>query len=256
MIGPLRGRKIAVTRPRAQASKLASLITEQGGEPVIFPLLEIAPAEDPAPLQAVIMRLDAYSLALFISPNAVAFSLPPLLASRPWPVGLQAVAIGQGSVELLARYGIDRTLAPRERFDSEAVLELPELQRQRVEGKRAVIFRGNGGRELLADTLRERGAEVDCIACYQRSAPRDAAPLDEMLRLRQLDALTVSSSEALRNLVDLLDPPARDGLRDTPLFVPHRRIADLAQALDLPRVILSGAADAGILAALCAHAWR
>ncbi|SBT07974.1 Uroporphyrinogen III synthase HEM4 [Candidatus Accumulibacter aalborgensis] len=256
MTALLRGRKIAVTRPRAQASSLAALIAEQGGEPVIFPLLEISPAADTAPLLSAIADLDSYALAVFISPNAVAFSLPIILARRKWPAGLQAVAIGQGSVAALAAYGIEHTLAPSERFDSEAVLELPALQRQHVAGKRVVIFRGNGGRELLADTLRARAAEVDCVGCYQRSAPGDAAPLQALLHAGELDALTVSSSEGLRNLVDLLDGAARDALRHTPLFVPHRRIADLAQELGLPRVILTGPADAGIIAALRTHDWR
>ena len=84
----LRGRKIAVTRPRAQASSLAALIAEQGGEPLIFPLLEISPADDTAPLLSAIAGLDLYALAVFISPNAVAFSLPIILARRAWPAGL------------------------------------------------------------------------------------------------------------------------------------------------------------------------
>ena len=256
MTQPLRGRTIVVTRPRAQATRLADWIAEQGGEPVIFPLLEITPLADPAPLQAAIVRLGNYSLAIFISPNAVDFSLPAILASQGWPSGLRAVAIGQSSVALLARYGIGNALAPVDRFDSEALLELPEMQRVCVAGKRVLIFRGNGGRELLADTLRERGAEVDEVSCYQRSAPADAAPLQALWRSGQLDALTISSSEGLRNLVDLLDAPARSLLRSTPMFVPHQRIAELAQALAMQRVILTGAADAGIIAALRTHDWQ
>ena len=252
----LRGKRIAVTRPRAQASRLAAWIAEQGGEPVLFPLLEIAPAEEQAPLRAAIAQLDVYSLAVFISPNAVAFSVPVILAGRRWPDALQAVAIGQSTVDLLAAHGIENTLAPRERFDSEAVLELPELQAQRVAGKRALLLRGNGGRELLADTLRARGADVDLVSCYRRSAPADAGPLQALLHAGELDALTVSSSEGLRNLVDLLDGPARARLRQTPLFVPHQRIAEVAAGLGLQGVILTGPADAGILAALSAYRWR
>ena len=198
MTQPLRGLTIVVTRPRAQASRLAGWIAEQGGEPLIFPLLEISPVIDPAPLQAVITRLGNYSLAVFISPNAVDFSVPAILAKQAWPSGLQAAAIGQSSVALLARYGIDHALAPVERFDSEALLELPEMQRARVAGKRVLILRGNGGRELLADTLRERGAEVDAVSCYQRSAPADAAPLQALWRSGRLDALTISSSRPTR----------------------------------------------------------
>lgn len=254
---PLQGKTIVVTRPLAQAGKLAGLIEAQGGVPVVFPLLEINPAPDPEPLQAVIRGLERYSFAVFISPNAVDFSVPAILASRAWPTGLQAVAIGQSSVALLASYGIGPTIAPPDRFDSEALLELPELQSERVSGRRVVIFRGNGGRELLADTLRERGAEVDHVTCYQRSAPTaGAAPLDALWNENRLDALTVSSSEGLRNLLDLLDPPGRERLCRTPVFVPHQRIADAAKESGLKCVSLTGPADAGIIAGLCAYNWQ
>jgi uroporphyrinogen-III synthase len=254
---PLQGKTIVVTRPRAQAARLAGLIAAQGGVPVIFPLLDIALPDDPEPLQLAIKRLDQYSFAVFISPNAVDFSVPAILASRGWPPGLQAVAIGQSSVALLATYGIGPTIAPPERFDSEALLTMPELRTERVSGRRVVIFRGNGGRELLADTLRERGAEVDYVTCYQRSAPVDgAAQLSALWEDKRLDALTISSSEGLRNLAALLDPAGREYLRMTPVFVPHQRIADVAKELGLQRVTLTGPADAGIIAGLCAYNWQ
>ncbi|MBP6708262.1 MAG: uroporphyrinogen-III synthase [Candidatus Accumulibacter sp.] len=256
MTQPLSGRTIVVTRPRAQAVRLAAWINEQGGEAVVFPLLEISPVVDPTPLHAAITRLDAYSLAVFVSPNAVDFSLPALLACRTWPAALRPVAIGPSTVAALASHGVEGTLAPLGRFDSEAVLELPQLQAAAVAGKRVLIFRGNGGRELLAAVLRERGAEVDYVSCYQRSAPRDGDLLEALWRSDRLDALTLSASEGLRNLLDLLDERARACLRRTPVFLPHQRIAELARQLGLQRVILTGPADAGIMAALSAYNWR
>jgi uroporphyrinogen-III synthase len=254
---PLQGKTVVVTRPRAQAGKLAGLIAAQGGVPVVFPLLDIGAPDDPEPLQSAIKRLDQYAFAVFISPNAVEFSVPAILASCAWPAGLQAVAIGQSSVALLASYSIAPTIAPLERFDSEALLEMPELQTERVSGRRVVVFRGNGGRELLADTLRERGAEVDYVTCYHRSAPVDgAATLSALWFDHHLDALTISSSEGLRNLLALLDSAGRESLRMTPVFVPHQRIADLAKELGLLRVTLTGPADAGIIDGLCAYNWQ
>lgn len=253
---PLQGRTIVVTRPLAQAAPLAGLIAAQGGVPVVFPLLEIGPADDRQALSAAIGALEDYSLAIFISPNAVDFSLPAILAARPWPAGLQAAAVGPGTVAQLASHGVEGAVAPRARFDSEALLELPELQSARLAGRRVAIFRGNGGRELLADTLRERGATVDCVTCYHRSAPTDAAPLLALWRADRCAALTVSSSEGLRNLVDLLDGEGRAQLRTTPVFVPHQRIAEIAGTLGLQRVVLTGPADAGIIAGLCAYNWQ
>lgn len=254
--GPLAGKTIVVTRPRAQAGPLAAAIAALGGEPLIFPLLEISPAVDKQPLAAAVARLAEYSLAVFISPNAVDHALPAILAEGPWPVGLQPAAVGQGTVKALAAHGVSGCVAPAERFDSEALLALPELSAERVAGRRVAIFRGDGGRELLADTLRARGAEVDCITCYRRSGPAEGvAPLLAAWRAGSLDALTVSSSEGLRYLVDLLDAEGRSYLQETPVFVPHARIADNARALGLSNIILTGVADAGILAGLGAYNW-
>ena len=256
LVGPLSGRSIVVTRPLAQAGALADMIAQAGGEAVVFPLLEIGPAPDPAPLVDAVAGISAYSLAVFISPNAVDYSLPQILARGPWPAELTPAAVGQGTVRALLAHGVAGTVAPTERFDSEALLALPELQAACVAGKRVAIFRGNGGRELLADTLSERGALVDCVPCYSRSAPAGGAePLLARWREGRLDALTVSSSEGLRHLVDMLDAAGRERLAKTPVFVPHERIAENAATLGLQKLILTGPADAGIIAGLCTYNW-
>lgn len=254
--GPLAGRTIVVTRPQAQAAPLAEAIAAAGGSPLIFPLLEIAPASDPQPLADAVNRLADYALAVFISPNAVDHALPAILERGSWPTTLLPAAVGQGTVRALAAHGVTGCIAPTERFDSEALLELAALADERVAGRRVAIFRGDGGRELLADTLRERGATVDCVTCYRRSGPSAGlAPLLSAWREGCLDALTVSSSEGLRYLVDRLDHEGRAFLQATPLFVPHFRIAENARALGLSNIILTAAADAGILAGLGAYNW-
>jgi uroporphyrinogen-III synthase len=254
--GPLAGRIIAVTRPREQAAPLADAIAGAGGTPLLFPLLDILPVADPLALEADVAGLPGAALAIFISPNAVAHALPLILAHGPWPVGLVPAAVGQGTVKALAARGVTGCIAPRERFDSEALLALPELAGERVSGKRVVIFRGDGGRELLADTLRARGATVECVACYRRAGPAGGVDiLLERWRAGRLDALTVSSSEGLRHLLDLLDDEGRSFLARTPVFVPHARIAENARASGLQKIILTDAADAGILAGLLAYNW-
>ncbi len=255
---PLHGKTVVVTRPLAQSARLAKLIAAQGGSPVVFPLLDIGPAENSAPLRTAVDQLDRYTIAVFVSPNAVDFSIPPILSRRAWPAHLQAAAIGQSSVSQLSRYGIAHAIAPRVRFDSEALLELPELQAERIAGKRIVVFRGNGGRAYLGDVLRERGAEVDHVTCYHRSAPNDCGQLLPLWQTGQLDALTISSSEGLRNLVALLNDQdhGRAYLASTPVFVPHQRIAEVAAEFGLQRLVLTGPADAGIIAGLCAFDWQ
>ena len=248
----LQGRRIVVTRPIAQAGVLAAMIAERGGEAICCPLLEIGPADDMGPLQMAAAHLTTYAFVVFISPNAVGYGLSILLAGRGWPEAVKVAAIGPGTVAALAACGVTGTIAPRERFDSEALLALPEFGAAAVAGRRVLLMRGNGGRELLAETLRERGAIVDCLTCYRRSPPADAHRLLALLRGNGVDALTISSSEGLRNLWSLLEPQDRLQLARLPLFVPHARIVDEAAKLGLTKIVLTGPADAGILAGIMA----
>ncbi len=257
----LAGKTIVVTRPRAQAAALARMIAAEGGETFLFPLLEINPpgAGDLAALDAALERIDGYSMAAFVSPNAVEYSVPRLLAQRPWPAGLLPLAVGQGTANALADHGVTGTVVPRMCFDSEALLALPELAAERVAGCAVAIFRGDGGRELLSETLRRRGARVDCVTCYTRTAPTgDMTPLLSRAREHALDALTVSSSEALRHFAARLgaeDQETREAFAALPMFVPHERIAATAAALGFRRVIRTAPADAGIIAGLCTYNW-
>lgn len=254
--GPLAGRCVVVTRPQHQAGELMARLAQAGAEPLLHPLLDIEAACDPAPLAEAVARLADYRFAAFVSPNAVAYALPAIAARGGWPAGLQALAVGPGTVRALAGHGVHGTLAPSSRFDSEALLALPELAPERVAGCRVAIFRGDGGRELLADTLRARGAIVDCVACYRRLPPSaDGAALLARWRRGALDAVTVSSSEALRYLVGALDAVGLAYLRATPLFVPHARIAETAHACGLTRVVATAAGDEGLLAGLSAYNW-
>lgn len=248
----LAGRHIVVTRPAGQAAHLAGALVELGAHPVLFPVLAIEDIADSAPLLDVAIRLDQYDWAVFVSPNAVDKALAVVLAHRRWPDGVRVATVGHSSEQALARHGIRQVVAPQERFDSEALLELPEFAD--VGGKRAIIFRGDGGRDLFGDTLKSRGAAVDYVACYRRVRPAlDPAPLHRLWTDGRLDAMTITSSEGLRNLYEMVGKLGQSWLKKTPTFVPHARIAEQARALGLTRVILTGPADAGLIAGLIAH---
>lgn len=250
----LLGRTIVVTRPAAQSVALAAAIEAQGATTFLFPLLEISPLQDVAPLEDIARRLDEFDFACFVSPNAVDHALAVVLRRRGWPAQLPAVTVGTSSEAALARNGIKRVIAPRERFDSEALLALPALAADQVAGRRAVIFRGDGGRELLGDTLAERGATVEYVACYRRSRPiADARDLVDLARSGRLDAVTLTSSESVGNLIDMLGTDAAEVLARTTLFVPHARIGERARELGAPNVVLTGPADAGLLVGLLSH---
>jgi len=248
MSGPLAGRRVLVTRPREQAQALERLVRDAGGEPVCVPAIEILPLADAAPFHALAARLAEFDLAIFISRNAVRHAFD-LLRGRHWPAGLRIAAVGPGSRAELEQRGFANVVAPSARSDSEALLALPELAE--VGGHRVVIFRGEGGRELLGEELAARGARVEHAACYRRAVP-DGARMRSAWALG-MDAVTVSSAEGLANLIAMLGDDAARRLPGVALFVPHARVAGEAQRRGLPRAIVAGPGDAEMAAALVAH---
>jgi uroporphyrinogen-III synthase len=249
---PLAGKGIVVTRPAHQAHALTRLISGAGGKPLPFPVIEIRDIENPAPLLALIDRLDEFSVAIFASPNAVERGMALVKARRAWPAKLKAAAVGSGGVTTLQRHGVTDVIAPEGRFDSEALLELPAFAL--VYGKRFVVFRGVGGRELISDTLTERGAVVEYAECYRRLRPdNDIAPLLRAWERNELDAIAVTSSEGLRNFLDMIGAGGRELALHTPVFVPHPRIAETASDLGVRRVIVTGPGDEGLLTGLSTY---
>lgn len=245
----LAGRRIVVTRPAGQTESLAELIRAEGGEPVVFPVIEIRDIADVQPILDLAARLDAFDLAVFISANAVDKAMNLVQSCRAWPPRTRVATIGKGSERALRRFGFADIIAPTGRFDSEALLELAPLHN--VAGKRVVIFRGDGGRELLGDTLRARGATVEYAECYRRARPdADVGPLLKPWARGELDAITVTSSEGLHNLYDMVGKLGQQWLRRTPLFAPHERIAAAARALGVAEVVETGPGDAGLVAGL------
>ncbi|GMV55410.1 MAG: hypothetical protein AMXMBFR6_12150 [Betaproteobacteria bacterium] len=251
---PLSGRRIVVTRPAHQSAALASDIERLGGAVLRFPLLDIEALDSTTGLHALAERLEAFSLAIFVSGNAVRHAWPALTARKPWPVSLPCVALGPETARALRRCGASEVIAPQGRFDSEAVLALAQLDGACVAGRGVLILRGDSGRPLLADALRARGARVECVTCYHR---RLAATVpDEVYdfwRRAAVDAVTLTSSEAARTLGDLLG--IRPELERAPvtIFATHARIAAAASQAGFAHVVLTEPGDEGLLAALTQH---
>ena len=250
----LAGRRIVVTRPAEQADALCEEIARRAGTPIRFPVMAIEPLDDPAALRELAARLDGFDYAFFVSPNAVRHALKLLLAERGWPARVAVSTVGKGSERALAEHGFDKVIAPQTGFDSESVLALPAFAPEAIRGRRVVVFRGDGGRELFGDTLRERGAEVEYVTCYRRSLPQ-AAPrvLLDLAARAELDALSLTSSEGVRNLVALLGGDVPPELAGVPVFAPHPRIVEQARLAGFTRVIETAPGDAGLLDALEAH---
>ena len=244
MTQALAGRTVLVTRPVHQAAALAQRVEAAGGEAFVFPALAIEPiaADNLADSLACLAGAD---IAIFISPNAAKFGMAAVRARGGLPAALRVFAVGPGTARALAAQGVDEIITP-DGQDSEALLALPQLQA--VAGKRVVIVRGVGGRPLVADTLRARGADVHFMGCYRRTCPRsDAAPLLARWQAGGIDAVTVASAETLHNLAALLGESGAPLLAATPLFAPHEKIADAARRFGIAHVIATPGGDAGLL---------
>lgn len=252
----LAGVRVLVTRPVEQAHNLVQLIEAAGGIAIRFPTIKIDEPSDRPALIKQIDELGRADIAIFVSTNAVNKAMP-LIASRysPFPRQLQIACVGLGTAGALERFGVRATLVPHGRFDSEGLLDLPVLQD--VRSKRIVIFRGEGGRELLAQTLRSRGADVQYAECYRRALPGDDVELLLQRWTRgEIDVVTATSVEALQNLFAIVGEAGRAPLLQTPIVVISQRMAATCQELGFVHgpYIASTASDEGMVDAI--KAWR
>jgi uroporphyrinogen-III synthase len=251
----LNGLGVLVTRPAHQAGPLCDRIAAAGGRPVRFPLLAIRDLSDTPAVAARLAQLADYQLAIFISPNAVELGLRAINRHGGLPPGLKLACVGRGSARTLAqRLGREPDIVPETRYDSEGLLALPALQA--VAGQRILILRGEGGRELLADTLRRRGAQVDYLELYRRECPPAAAA--ERDWLEKTDIITITSSESLQNLLQLTAAKERSRLLEKPLLVVSERTAALARELGFrqPALLTPRAGDEALLQMLADWAHR
>jgi uroporphyrinogen-III synthase len=243
---PLAGCGVVVTRPVHQAQHMVDLITRAGGRPILFPVLEILEARDLSPFNELIDRLEQFDIAVFISPNAVSKAVNLIRARRELPKHLLIAAIGKGSRKELNQLGIHEVIAPSASFDSEALLALPEMQQ--VVGKKIVIFRGEGGREMLGNELTARGATIEYAECYRRHRPdTDARELLYHWARNEIHAIIVTSGEGLHNLYDMVGKLGRQWLKKTAVFVPHERLVEVARNLGMSEVYETQPGDEGLL---------
>jgi uroporphyrinogen-III synthase len=213
------------------------MIESSGGKAIRFPVIEILPGSDQQHIKQLISRLDQFDIAIFISSNAVRFTLKLLADQCSRPAGLHIAAIGQATAAALEQCGWGADLVPEVAFNSEALLAMPQLHN--VSGRRIIIFRGEGGRELLGDTLVNRGAQVVYANVYRRALPElDIKKLIQPWMQAQNSAVIVTSQEGLDNLFMLLDADAGKRLRQTPIVVISERILDKARQHGIQALVM------------------
>lgn len=243
MAKPLANIGVAITRPKEQAKKLSQLIQEAGGNVISFPLIEITPLSDLTKFYAEISEIASFDWVIFISSNAVQNGMPHLVKSGIL-THLKFAAIGPVTASEIQGFGVKQVLTPQDRFDSESLLALPEMQS--MQGKKVMIVRGVGGREVLADTLKARGASVTFAECYQRTNPQtNCDVLQQAWQNQQLHAIVVTSSEAMRHLLDLAGDA--NWLKEVSICVNHARIAEFALAMGLSIHVAEAAGDEAMI---------
>lgn len=245
----LDGKHLLITRPEPENTLSCSFFEAAGAEVTSLPVMEIAPLEEKhSSIQSQLFELDNYNKVIFISKNAVRHGVEWIDHCWPQlPVGIEWIGIGDGTTQLLNELGYPLGIQAKsiqlaaENGDvsvSEALVQSPSFQQ--VENEKILIVKGSGGRELLADTLKQRGANVNSLALYKRA--KITYSLERLEKADSADIICITSAEGLENLVEMLSNRNKNWFNKT-LITPSQRVADKAKSLGWNNVINAHGAD-------------
>jgi uroporphyrinogen III methyltransferase/synthase len=199
---PLHGRRVVVTRARAQASGLAKTLRGLGAEVIELPTIRIEPRVETEEVRDAIALLSEYALICLTSPNGVRLLFEAMTAAGVDAralAGVTVAAIGPGTARALTKHGSVADVVP-ERFVAEALVEA--LAGIEVEGRRVLVARAAEARDVLPDALRERGAKVDVVALYE--TVREQPDPEQVSAAQDADYVTFTSSSTVTNLTEAL----------------------------------------------------
>ncbi len=244
----LKGINVLVTRPAHQAQSVCQALEKLGATALPFPVLEITDPQDLTATGKTVRQLDNYHWLVFISANAVdyAFSLMGR-CNITLPERCNIAAVGRSTANRLQKMNIKNVTVPANQFDSEGLLALPAFTE--VSGQKILIVRGDDGREALAETLRQRGAEVDYMAVYRRIKPN--TKLDGVAK-KSIDIALVTSNQSVQNLWQMAGNRHQRWLKQLPLVVMSERNREYAKELGYQGDIMVASTqnDEGLLAAV------
>ncbi|AZD32536.1 uroporphyrinogen-III synthase [Pseudomonas chlororaphis] len=243
--------RVLLTRPTDESALLAEVLGEAGVFSSSLPLLEIQALPFDDTQRARVLELHRYCAVIAVSKPAARMAVQLLGQFWPQPPSQRWFSVGAATAQILADHGLD-VFFPEQGDDSEALLELPQLREAIARpGPRVLIVRGEGGRELLAERLRGRGASVDYLELYRRDLPHYAdGVLMQRIQAERLNGLVVSSGQGFEHLQQLAGE-AWPQVARLPLFVPSPRVAEMARAAGAEKVVdCRGASAAALLTAL------
>ena len=225
----LKNKRILITRPNEQADSLCKLISNHGGVSVRFPTIKIQPIVRTDKLIKRFDEISKYDFIIFISRNAAKITIDHFIGNIDVFIDTQIIAIGPGTAEELATRGLTDIICPGSQTDSKALLDLKEMQSNKIANKQILIIRGTGGRELLADSLETRGANINYVEVYKRCLPEYGKhEIGNAWYKKKPDVVVVTSNEILNNLINLLSDDKKK-LFSTPLVTMSERIAERAR---------------------------
>jgi len=234
----LNGLKVLVTRPQQQAKKLGDMIMVSGGQPIAFPVIEIVPVDVKMWPE---INLSEQDMIIFVSRNAVANFVSAL--TEPLAEQIQLISVGAGSAESMRAHGLRVDVQPAQSIGSEGLLVMSEFDD--MMGKKVLIIRGNGGRELLADTLVQRGASVMYLEVYDRALPKPSK--EQCQEALTAECIICTSVEGVKNLSKLLQKGLKT-LVDKPMLVVSERIKVYAESLGFQHIVVtSSVSDDAVL---------
>lgn len=246
--------RLLLTRPAEESQALAQTLAEVDVYSASLPLLAIEPLPVSQANRSIIYDLAAYCAVIVVSKPAARLGLAMLDEVWPQPPMQKWFTVGAATAQILDDYGL-HVYFPDHGDDSEALLHLPPFQ-QALSGydPKVLIMRGEDGRELLAERLRERGVVVDYLPLYRRHLPQyPAFALPDTVKAERLNGLVVSSGQGFEHLRELAGD-AWPTLAQMPLFVPSPRVAEMARAAGALTVVdCRGASASALLAALRDH---
>ncbi|CAH9019918.1 uroporphyrinogen-III synthase [Candidatus Nitrosacidococcus sp. I8] len=230
------GQRILVTRPIGQARNLCQLIEKEGGYPLHFPMIRITESENHSEINKTIQSLDTFHWAIFVSANAVKYGIPLILEQGNFPKSLKIAVVGKGTAKALEAFNLFISLCPSTGYNSEALLAMDEFQD--MVGKKIIIFRGNGGRNLLSEVLTDRGGHISFGEVYRRCSPLPTvlSTLHQALISNPADTIITTSQEILENLCALVETSLLEKFYTTPLVVIGMRQAQRAKELGFTKI--------------------
>jgi uroporphyrinogen-III synthase len=220
---PLHGIGVLVTRPQQQAMPLCRLLEARGASAFRLPAVEIRPLANRRALASSLGAPADFDLIIFTSSNAVRFGATLLEQQRDLPLA----AIGPATARALNQAGYRVAVQPADGFDSESLLMHPRLLS--VVGRRVLLIKGLGGRDLLKNELTRRGAQVRVAEVYRREranpSSAEIAAVEARFAAREIQLITATSVDIARNLLELATPPLRAEFDRAHWVVPGARVA-------------------------------